>query len=81
MKYLGHPILGDPVYGDAGVDRLYLHAGQLEITLPGGERRVFEVPMPKIFEDMIVSNRENSAINAGGDSVDVGGDSADVGVA
>lgn len=49
MKYLGHPITGDPVYGSEKADRLYLHAGALEITLPGGVRKVFEVPMPKDF--------------------------------
>ena len=52
MKYLGHPILGDPVYGEEKADRLYLHAGRLEITLPGGVRKVFEVPMPESFNDV-----------------------------
>lgn len=52
MKYLGHPILGDPVYGEEKADRLYLHAGALEITLPGGVRKVFEVPMPESFNDV-----------------------------
>lgn len=54
MKYLGHPIVGDVVYEGEPADRLYLHAGRLEITIPGAEggpnqRRVFEVPMPKEF--------------------------------
>ena len=49
MKYLGHPIMGDVVYGGEPADRLYLHAGSLEITLPGGKRTVFTVPMPKEF--------------------------------
>lgn len=48
MKYLGHPILGDIVYGTPG-ERLFLHAGRLEITLPGGERRVFEAELPQEF--------------------------------
>lgn len=52
MKYLGHPILGDPVYGEEKADRLYLHAGALEITLPGGVRKTFEVPMPESFNDV-----------------------------
>ena len=52
MKYLGHPSLGDPVYGEEKADRLYLHAGRLEITLPGGVRKVFEVPMPESFNDV-----------------------------
>ena len=53
MKYLGHPIVGDTVYGSELADRLYLHAGKLEITLPGGIRKVFEVPMPDEFEKFL----------------------------
>jgi 23S rRNA pseudouridine1911/1915/1917 synthase len=53
MKYLGHPILGEVVYGGEKADRLYLHAGSLEITLPGGKRTVFTVPMPKEFKDVL----------------------------
>ena len=51
MKYLGHPILGDVVYGEKR-DRLYLHAKSLEITLPGGIRKVFEAPVPEEFENV-----------------------------
>lgn len=53
MKYLGHPILGDPVYGEEKADRLYLHAGFLEITLPGGVRKTFESKIPKEFADVL----------------------------
>ena len=53
MKYLGHPIVGDVVYGDGEADRLYLHAGELEITLPGGDRRVFRVSRPQSFDKLI----------------------------
>lgn len=49
MKYLGNPIVGDPVYGEEKADRLYLHAGALEITLPGGARETFEVKTPASF--------------------------------
>ncbi len=52
MKYLGHPIVGDVVYGGEKANRLYLHAGALEITLPGGKRTTFEVPMPEGFLDV-----------------------------
>ena len=52
MKYLGHPIWGDLVYNGKEAERLYLHARQLEITLPGGERRVFEANLPKEFLDV-----------------------------
>ncbi len=50
MKYIGCPILGDKVYGKAA-DRLYLHARSLEITIPGGERKVFETDIPSDFTD------------------------------
>ena len=52
MKYLGHPIMGDVVYGGEKADRLYLHAGSLEITLPSGKRTVFTVPMPEEFNNV-----------------------------
>ena len=49
MKYLEHPIVGDPIYGTEKGDRLYLHAGGLEITLPGGTRKMFEAKLPADF--------------------------------
>ena len=49
LKYLGHPIVGDKVYGGEDADRLMLHAGALEITLPGGKRETFEAPLPESF--------------------------------
>ena len=52
MKYLGHPILGDPVYGTEKADRLYLHARELEITLPSGERKTFKARVPKEFDNV-----------------------------
>lgn len=51
MKYLNTPILGDKVYGKPA-DRLYLHAASLEITIPNGDRRTFEVPVPSEFTNM-----------------------------
>lgn len=48
MAYLNTPITGDRVYGKEA-DRLYLHALRLEITIPAGDRRVFEVPLPAEF--------------------------------
>lgn len=53
MKYLGHPIVGDVVYGTEKADRLYLHAGKLEITLPGGERVTFEAKLPEEFSNVL----------------------------
>jgi 23S rRNA pseudouridine1911/1915/1917 synthase len=48
MLYINTPILGDKVYGKPA-DRLYLHAASLEITIPNGERRIFEAPLPSEF--------------------------------
>lgn len=49
LAYMKHPIVGDDFYDGAKADRLYLHARSLEITLPGGERRVFESGLPSSF--------------------------------
>ena len=38
--FLGTPILGDRVYGRKG-ERLFLHAHQLEVTIPESKREVF----------------------------------------
>lgn len=61
LNYLGHPIVGDVVYGGEAADRLYLHAGSLEITLPGGVRKVFTVPLPEQFETLLVGNAAKQA--------------------
>lgn len=53
MKYIGHPIVGDRVYGTANDARLFLHAYQLEITIPGGKRSVFTSPVPDAFNQSI----------------------------
>jgi len=50
MEYINTPISGDRVYGKRErVDRLYLHARSLEITIPVSKREVFEAPTPKEF--------------------------------
>lgn len=50
MAYLGTPIYGDKVYGKSS-DRMYLHAHKLEITIPTGNRQIFEAPVPADFMD------------------------------
>jgi 23S rRNA pseudouridine1911/1915/1917 synthase len=51
LSSLGHPILGDRVYGARGTelltDRFFLHAARLAFRSPGtGERISVEAPMP-----------------------------------
>lgn len=54
LAHIGHPIIGDTFYGGEPADRLYLHAAELEITIPkGNERKVFQSPTPKGFETQI----------------------------
>lgn len=51
MAALGHPILGDPKYGDeasmalSGPLRLQLHARRIELDHPGGGRLIVEAPL------------------------------------
>lgn len=52
LKYLGTPILGDPVYGTAGT-RLFLHAYSLELTMPGGVRKTFVAELPEEFKNVL----------------------------
>lgn len=51
LKHLGHPILGDPVYGERGPwTRHWLHAWRLGFTHPGmGEFQRWEAPVPPDF--------------------------------
>lgn len=54
LAHFGHPIVGDEFYGGKRADRLYLHAAELEITIPKNhERKVFTVPLPQSFTDKV----------------------------
>lgn len=55
LQQLGHPIIGDTLYGGRPADRLMLHALSLEITIPGGERKTFSASLPDEFESMFES--------------------------
>lgn len=52
LKHLGHPIVGDILYGGRTASRLMLHAARLEITLPGGRRTTFRAPIPNDFQSI-----------------------------
>jgi 23S rRNA-/tRNA-specific pseudouridylate synthase len=47
MQYVGCPIVGDPLYGkpEPKLGRMFLHAAELELTLPSRERKVFVAPL------------------------------------
>ena len=50
LAHLNAPILGDRVYGKSSDCRMMLHAQKLDITLPSGERKVFEATIPDEFK-------------------------------
>lgn len=53
LKFLGFPIVGDPIYDGEPNERLLLHAHKLEITLPNRERKVFEATLPPEFHAIL----------------------------
>lgn len=55
FKAIHHPVVCDRLYAPTracllGFGRLALHAHRLSVTLPKGERKMFEAPMPSDFE-------------------------------
>ncbi|MGI6550314.1 MAG: RluA family pseudouridine synthase [Syntrophomonadales bacterium] len=58
MAFLGHPVVGDPLYGPRKnawkLDKQVLHASLLTITHPTtGEIMTFESPLPEYFNDIV----------------------------
>jgi 23S rRNA pseudouridine1911/1915/1917 synthase len=53
LSQIGHPIVGDVLYGGSEAPRLFLHALSLEITLPNRERREFTAPLPPEFKQFM----------------------------
>lgn len=58
MDYIGHPVIGDPVYG-SGNRKLYkdgqlLHAYRLTLTHPKTKKEMtFEAPLPEYFQKVL----------------------------
>jgi len=64
MRYLGHPILGDSVYGHKDKNfpdvKLMLHSKSLEIVLPGKtEADIFSAPVPERFSAVMEKLNKN----------------------
>ncbi|MDR0563209.1 MAG: RluA family pseudouridine synthase [Spirochaetaceae bacterium] len=54
LRHLGHPILGDPIYGASEGLSLMLHAKNLTVRLPEDpEPRTFTAPLPPRFWNLI----------------------------
>jgi RluA family pseudouridine synthase len=57
LYHLGHPIAGDPLYGDEatrqGFSRMMLHAWRLALTLPSGRTLNLEAAIPNSFQRIL----------------------------
>jgi len=59
LAYLGHPIVGDRLYGfknqpyPKGLNRQFLHAFYLKITLPSGPEKEFKSELPSDLKNAI----------------------------
>jgi 23S rRNA pseudouridine1911/1915/1917 synthase len=66
LSYLGHPVLGDDVYGAPKEDplpapRLALHAAHLAFAHPRtGERLTFTLPLPSDLDHLVVALRRRT---------------------
>ncbi|MCY9806856.1 RluA family pseudouridine synthase [Lentilactobacillus senioris] len=63
LKYINHPIAGDPIYGPKKTlkgNGQFLHAGELGFTHPvTGEFLTFEAPLPAVFKQTLDQLRLN----------------------
>lgn len=53
LHQIEHPIVGDTFYAGPAAERLFLHALELEITLPNRERKTFTTQLPEAFTKLI----------------------------
>jgi len=63
MKYIGHPLVGDPVYGGKtrgiGIEGQALHAAVLGFRHPrSGERLEFSAPLPEDMRNLLIQLRK-----------------------
>ena len=61
MAYIHHPIAGDKVYGfkdspvPEGLQRQFLHASHLKITLPSGDIKEFNSKLPQDLQNILIN--------------------------
>jgi len=51
MAYIGHPIIGDKIYGSGLIGPMMLHAKSLKLTLPDHKKHIFKTPLPARFSE------------------------------
>lgn len=57
---IGHPLVGDALYKQKSqklknIDRVFLHARELTITLPSGDTKTFTAPLPPELQEVLNS--------------------------
>jgi 23S rRNA pseudouridine1911/1915/1917 synthase len=70
LEAIGHPVAGDPVYGNGtsrrgpdGLERLFLHAWRLELTSPSTGRLLrAESPLPRALDSVLASLRGTGVV-------------------
>ena len=70
LAFIGCPVAGDTLYGhrrsSLPVDRFFLHACRLTITLPGEKKpRTFEAPLPPELANILDALRRSSGKHTG----------------
>ena len=65
MKSIGHPLVGDPIYGREDGQTLMLHALQLEVESPSTGKRIrCTAPLPKRFSAYLATTPHLSSVRA-----------------
>jgi 23S rRNA pseudouridine1911/1915/1917 synthase len=69
LAFIGHPVVGDQLYGrarltDPRLNRQFLHAGALGFRLPDGRRLRLEAPLPHDLQAVLEELRARSAPSA-----------------
>ena len=54
LRAIGHPIVGDTIYGGEPAGRLMLHAYSLSVILPDKGRVTFTSRLPEVFSDFVM---------------------------
>jgi 23S rRNA pseudouridine1911/1915/1917 synthase len=70
LDAIGHPVAGDPIYGNGtsrrgphGLERLFLHAWRLELTSPSTGKLIrAEAPLPRALESVLASLRGSGVV-------------------
>lgn len=69
LAFIGHPVVGDAVYGrprasDLGLDRQFLHASALALDLPDGRRMRWTSPLPADLQGALNELRAERKANS-----------------